>query len=61
MAEMRPWAAAEEDLWVAGLMWEGLRRLATTLELAWRGCTDPGPAIRAQMGAVEAITTLMPG
>jgi Ser/Thr protein kinase RdoA (MazF antagonist) len=61
MAEVRPWPAAEEELWAAGLVWEGLRRLATTLELASRACADPGPAARARLAAVEAITTLMPG
>jgi len=61
MGEVRPWAAGEEELWAAGLVWEGLRRLATTLELARRGCTDPGPAARARMAAVEAITTQTPG
>ncbi|MGH3188917.1 MAG: phosphotransferase enzyme family protein [Streptosporangiaceae bacterium] len=61
MGEVRPWAPGEEDLWAAGLVWEGLRRLATTLELARRGCADPGPAARARMAAVEAITTLRPG
>jgi Ser/Thr protein kinase RdoA (MazF antagonist) len=60
IGEVRPWAPAEEDLWVAGLVWEGLRRLATTLELARRGGTDPGPAARARIGAVEAITALTP-
>ncbi len=33
MGEARPWAAGEDELWAAGLVWEGLRRLATTLEL----------------------------
>jgi Ser/Thr protein kinase RdoA (MazF antagonist) len=61
MAEVRPWAAGEDELWVAGLVWEGLRRLATTLELARRGGADPGPAARARMAAVEAIATLTPG
>jgi Ser/Thr protein kinase RdoA (MazF antagonist) len=61
IGEVRPWAPGEEELWVAGLVWEGLRRLATTLEGARRGCTDPGPAARARMAAVEAITTLTPG
>ena len=60
IAEARPWAAGEEDLWAVGLMWEGLRRLATTLELARRGRIDPGPAARARMDAVEAVTTLRP-
>lgn len=60
MAEVRPWAAAEEELWVAGLVWEGLRRLAATLELARHGGADPGPAARARMAAVEAITALTP-
>jgi Ser/Thr protein kinase RdoA (MazF antagonist) len=60
MGEVRPWAPGEEELWVAGLVWEGLRRLATTLELASRGCSDPGPAARARMAAVAAITTLTP-
>jgi len=44
MAQARPWPAAEEELWAAGLVWEALRRLATTLELARRSGTDPGPA-----------------
>jgi Ser/Thr protein kinase RdoA (MazF antagonist) len=57
MAEVRPWAAGEEGLWPAGLVWESLRRLATTLEVARRRGTDPGPAARARMIAVEAITT----
>jgi Ser/Thr protein kinase RdoA (MazF antagonist) len=61
IGEVRPWAAGEDELWVAGLLWEGLRRLATTLELARRDGTDPGPAARARMAAVEAITTLTPG
>jgi Ser/Thr protein kinase RdoA (MazF antagonist) len=61
MAQARPWPAAEEELWAAGLMWEALRRLATTLELARRAGTDPGPAAGARMAAVEVITTLMPG
>lgn len=61
MAQTRPWPAAEEKLWAAGLVWEALRRLATTLELARRADTDPGPAAAARMAAVEATTTLMPG
>jgi hypothetical protein len=61
MAQARPWPAAEEELWVPGLAWEALRRLATTLELARRADVDPGPAVRARMAAVEAITALMPG
>lgn len=61
MAQARPWPAAEEELWAAGLVWEALRRLATTLELARRAGTDPGPAAGARMAAVEAIITLMPG
>jgi Ser/Thr protein kinase RdoA (MazF antagonist) len=61
MAQSRPWPAAEEEMWAAGLVWEALRRLATTLELARRANTDPGPAAGARMAAVEAITTLMPG
>ena len=60
MAQARPWPAAEEELWAAGLVWEALRRLATTLELARRAGTDPGPAAGARMAAVEAITGLMP-
>jgi hypothetical protein len=61
MAQTRPWPAAEEVLWAAGLAWEALRRVATTLELARRADTDPGPATGARMAAVEAITTLIPG
>jgi Ser/Thr protein kinase RdoA (MazF antagonist) len=61
MAEARPWSAAEDELWVAGLIWEGLRRFATTLELARRAGTDPGPSAGARMTAVEAINTLSPG
>jgi Ser/Thr protein kinase RdoA (MazF antagonist) len=60
IAEARPWVAGEEDLWAAGLIWEGLRKLATMLELARRSRTDPGPAARARMDAVDAITTLRP-
>jgi Ser/Thr protein kinase RdoA (MazF antagonist) len=60
-AEARPWSAAEDDLWVVGLAWEGLRRLPTTLELARRTCTDPGSAARARLGAINAISTLLPG
>jgi hypothetical protein len=44
----------------SGLVWEALRRLATTLELARRAGIDPGPAARARMAAVKAITTLIP-
>lgn len=61
MGEVRPWAAGEQELWTAGLAWEGLRRLATTLELARRGRAEPGPAAGARMAAVEAITTRTPG
>jgi Ser/Thr protein kinase RdoA (MazF antagonist) len=61
VAEARPWSAAEDDLWAAGLVWEGLRRLATTLELARRTNTDPGSAARARLAAVEAIITLPHG
>jgi hypothetical protein len=61
MARARPWPAAEQELWAAGLVWEGLRRLATTLELARRLGADPGPAAAARLAAVEAITTLLPG
>jgi homoserine kinase type II len=61
MGEVRPWAAGEEELWTAGLVWECLRRLATSLELARRGSADPGSAARARMAAVEAITTRAPG
>lgn len=61
VAQMRPWTVAEEELWAAGLVWEGLRRLATTLELARRAQTAPGRAAGARMAAVEAIMTLMPG
>jgi Ser/Thr protein kinase RdoA (MazF antagonist) len=61
MARARPWPAAEEALWTAGLVWEALRRLATTLELARRAGTGPGPAARTRMAAVEAITALIPG
>jgi aminoglycoside phosphotransferase (APT) family kinase protein len=60
MGEARPWAAGEDELWAVGLVWEGLRRLATTLELARHGGSDPGPAARARMAAVEAITTWAP-
>jgi hypothetical protein len=59
VAEARPWSAAEDDLWVAGLVWEGLRRLATTLELARRTYTDPGSAARARLVAVDAIIMLL--
>ena len=58
IAEARPWSPAEKDLWAAGLVWEALRRLATTLELARRAGADPGPAAGARMTAVGAITTL---
>ena len=61
MGEVRPWAAGEHELWTAGLAWEGLRGLATTLELARRGRAEPGPAAWARMAAVEAITTRAPG
>jgi Ser/Thr protein kinase RdoA (MazF antagonist) len=61
VAETRPWSAAEDELWVAGLVWEGLRRLATTLELAKRSHADPGPPAQVRLAAVEAITALMPG
>lgn len=60
IGEVRPWAAGEEELWAAGLVWEGLRRLATTLEVARRGHTDPGPATVARMAAIEAIATRTP-
>jgi Ser/Thr protein kinase RdoA (MazF antagonist) len=59
MAEARPWIAAEEELWAAGLVWEGLRRLATILEGARRASTDPGSAAGNRRVAVEAIVTLM--
>jgi len=61
VAEARPWSAAENELWVAGLAWEGLRRLATALELARRRCADPGPAAQARLAALEAMTALLPG
>jgi Ser/Thr protein kinase RdoA (MazF antagonist) len=61
MAEARPWSAAEEEVWPVGLVWEGLRRLATTLELARRAGSDPGPAVSARLNAIEAITALNPG
>ncbi|HEU5385987.1 MAG TPA: hypothetical protein VFV73_08810 [Streptosporangiaceae bacterium] len=61
MGEVRPWAAGEDELWTAGLVWEGLRRLATTLELAGHDGSDPGSGARARMAAVEAITTWLPG
>jgi Ser/Thr protein kinase RdoA (MazF antagonist) len=59
MAEMRPWPAAEDELWAAGLVWERLRRLATTLEVARRTGVDPRPALGARMAAVEAVTSLV--
>lgn len=59
MAEARPWTAAEEELLSVGLIWEGLRRLATTLELARRASTDPGPGAGPRKAAIEAIVTLM--
>jgi Ser/Thr protein kinase RdoA (MazF antagonist) len=61
VAEARPWSEAEDELWVVGLVWEGLRRLATTLELAKRTNADPGPAAHGRLAAVEAITTFLPG
>jgi Ser/Thr protein kinase RdoA (MazF antagonist) len=61
IAEARPWPLAEQELWAAGLVWEGLRRLATTLELARRAGTDPGPAAQTRLAAVETIASLMPG
>ena len=61
MGEARPWAAGEDELWAVGLVWEGLRRLATMLELARHGGSDPGPAARARMAAVKAITMLIAG
>jgi hypothetical protein len=61
MAEARPRPATEEELWMAGLMWEGLRRIATTLHLARSADADPGPAAGARMAAVEAIITLATG
>jgi len=60
IAEARPWPAGEEELWTAGLVWEGLRRLATTLELARRAGADPGPATAARLAAVETIRSLIP-
>ncbi|HEY2549847.1 MAG TPA: phosphotransferase [Streptosporangiaceae bacterium] len=60
IAEARPWPVAEQDLWAAGLVWEGLRRLATTLELARRAGADPGRAAQARLAAVEAIAGLTP-
>jgi Ser/Thr protein kinase RdoA (MazF antagonist) len=59
VAEARPWAAAEEELWAAGLVWESLRRIATTLELARRAGTDARPAVGARMAAVETISSLV--
>lgn len=59
IAQARPWTPAEDELWLAGLTWESLRRIATTLELARRGRTDPGPATPARMAAVEAIAALI--
>jgi len=62
MAQARSWTAAEEELWAAGLVCEGLRRLATALELAKRSRSDPEPAAGVRMAAVEAIASLlMPG
>ena len=58
IGEARPWTAAEDDLHAAGLVWESLRRAATTLEQARRAGTEPGPAIAARLAAVEAIATL---
>ena len=59
IAEARPWPAAEQELWTAGLVWEGLRRVATTLEEARRADADPAPAAGARMAALEAITALI--
>jgi Ser/Thr protein kinase RdoA (MazF antagonist) len=61
MADVRPWSAAEDELWAVGLLWEGLRRLATTLELARSAGADPGPAAAARLDAIEALATLSPG
>jgi hypothetical protein len=57
IGQARSWTSVENELWIAGLTWESLRRLATTLELARRARTDPGPAARARLASVEAITT----
>ncbi len=59
IARAQPWTPAEDKLWLAGLTWESLRRLATTLELARRGRTDPGPAATVRIAAVEAIAALI--
>lgn len=59
VAHARPWTRAEEQLWPAGLVWEALRRIATTLELAHSANAEPGPATAARMAAIEAIITLM--
>jgi Ser/Thr protein kinase RdoA (MazF antagonist) len=59
IAQARPWTPAGDELWLAGLTWESLRRFATTLELARRGRTDPGPAASARIAAVKAIATLI--
>jgi Ser/Thr protein kinase RdoA (MazF antagonist) len=61
MADVRPWSAAEDELWAVGLLWEGLRRLATTLELARSAGADPGPAAAARLDAIQALATLSPG
>jgi Ser/Thr protein kinase RdoA (MazF antagonist) len=60
LARVRPWTPAEDDLWIAGLIWEALRRLATSLELARRARTDPGPAASTRMAAVKAVAALIP-
>lgn len=59
LAEARPWSAAEDMLWIPGLVWESLRRLATTLELARRTGTDPPPTAGTRLSAVRAIATAL--
>jgi len=59
LADARPWTAAEDDLHAAGLVWESLRRVATTLEQARRAGTEPAPAIAARLAAVEAIAAFL--
>ena len=60
MDSVRPWNQAERALLPAGLAWEGLRRLATPLELARRQDQPPGPSARLRLAALRALVGMLP-
>lgn len=58
MDAARPWSAAEQSLWPAGLIREALRRLATPLELARVQGSAPGPSTGPRLDALRAAVRL---